>query len=210
MSIRGAFESKFHRQSGASPLVFRLLSGATSQATPFSTISEREERKLAKKIRRNKQRAKLKAGAKSIGSKAKAYGPVFIATYLGVYVTTLSSIFLALDFDIFNAATFGMDAVQAVDKVCGMVEHYLGYEELPQYIRANPRVGTFALAWVMTKFTEPVRFGATVLVVPRLSRALGRSGEVEVEGEKGQVDEGGKEPESEHSQKLEQEKNLNK
>jgi hypothetical protein len=32
--------------------------------------------------------------------------------------------------------------------------------------------GTFLLAWIMTKFTEPVRLGMTVLVVPKLGKFL--------------------------------------
>ncbi len=34
-------------------------------------------------------------------------------------------------------------------------------------------VGTFAIAWVMTKFTEPLRLGFTVATVPTIARWLG-------------------------------------
>ena len=47
----------------------------------------------------------------------KNYGKLAIGTYLGVYITTLGSIFLALDFDVFNAATFGFDHAAAIAKV---------------------------------------------------------------------------------------------
>lgn len=47
----------------------------------------------------------------------KTYGVVAVGTYLGIYVGTLSSVFFALDMDIFNAATFGVDPVKAVEKV---------------------------------------------------------------------------------------------
>jgi hypothetical protein len=47
-----------------------------------------------------------------------------------------------------------------------------GNTALPAYIRENPRVGTFAIAWVMTKFTEPIRLGVTVAVLPKLSKFL--------------------------------------
>ena len=47
----------------------------------------------------------------------KNYGIIAVGTYMGVYVGTLGSVFLALDFDIFNAATFGMDPNYAVHKV---------------------------------------------------------------------------------------------
>lgn len=40
----------------------------------------------------------------------KKYGYVFLGTYLSVYGTTLGSIFIALDFDLFKASDFGYDA----------------------------------------------------------------------------------------------------
>lgn len=33
-----------------------------------------------------------------------------------------------------------------------------------------PVVGTFAVAWVMTKFTEPLRLATTVVIVPPIAR----------------------------------------
>eukprot|EP01038_Epipyxis_sp_PR26KG_P008040 gene8040-10895_t len=112
----------------------------------------------------------------SVSGKLKAmwknYGTLAIGTYLCIYVSTLSSIFLALDFDVFNAATFGLDAVSAVNKVCDLIENTTGSTSIPAYIRTNPRVGTFAIAWVMTKFTEPIRLGVTLATVPSISRFI--------------------------------------
>ena len=34
-------------------------------------------------------------------------------------------------------------------------------------------MGTFAIAWVMTKFTEPLRLGFTLAIVPPIARLLG-------------------------------------
>lgn len=48
----------------------------------------------------------------------KNYGRLAIGTYIGVYIGTLGSIFFALDFDVFNAATFGFDHNAAIAKVC--------------------------------------------------------------------------------------------
>ena len=45
------------------------------------------------------------------------YGAVAIGTYFCVWVMTLTSVFVCLDFDIFNAATFGLDPATAVLKV---------------------------------------------------------------------------------------------
>jgi hypothetical protein len=97
-----------------------------------------------------------------------------VGTYLGVYVTTLGSLFLALDYDIFNAATVGLDPVYAIHMFCDVVENVSGNTHFPDYIRENPRVGTFAIAWVMTKFCEPLRLGFTIATVPTIARWLGR------------------------------------
>ena len=47
----------------------------------------------------------------------KKYGKLAICTYIGVYAGTLGSIFLALDFGVFNASTFGFDHAAAIAKV---------------------------------------------------------------------------------------------
>ena len=47
----------------------------------------------------------------------KNYGKLAIVTYIGVYGSTLASIYLALDLGAFNAATFGFDHAQAITKV---------------------------------------------------------------------------------------------
>lgn len=105
----------------------------------------------------------------------KRYGVVAIGTYLGIYVSVLSSMFFALDYDIFRSSTFGLEPAAAVQKVCDLVESWTGNTFLPGYFRENPRMGTFAVAWVMTKFTEPLRLGLAIAVVPSVARFLGRA-----------------------------------
>ena len=55
---------------------------------------------------------KVEAKDTSIKTKVKElwnnYGYVAVGTYFGIYVTTLGSIFLGLDFDLFNAASVGL------------------------------------------------------------------------------------------------------
>lgn len=101
------------------------------------------------------------------------YGYISIGFYVSLYVTTLSSIFVSLDFDLLQASNFGFDPIESVKKVCDTVEHVTGSTKLPGFIRENPRVGTFAIAWIMTKFTEPIRFAITLAVVPSIARMFG-------------------------------------
>ena len=111
----------------------------------------------------------------------KKYGYLSVGTYLSIYIMTLGAIYTSLEFDIFNAATFGLDPVNMIKKVCDLVESTTGNTQLPAYIKTHPSAGIFAIAWVMTKFTEPVRLGVTIYAVPKISRFLrGRKAAVTV------------------------------
>lgn len=104
----------------------------------------------------------------------KNYGMIAVGTYLTMYVTTLGSLFLAVDYDILNAASVGLDPIVAIDKFCGVVELFTGNHSFPEYVREHPHVGKFGIAWVMCKFTEPLRLGITIAVVPQVAKLLGR------------------------------------
>lgn len=118
------------------------------------------------------------AGAVSLKDKMKYmwknYGYVAIGSYLGLYVITLGSIFLCLDFDVFRASTVGFSPEEAILKVCDIFETVTGSKALPGFIREHPTVGTFAVAWVMTKFTEPLRLGVTLAAVPKIAQFFGK------------------------------------
>ena len=64
-----------------------------------------------------------KKGSDTVTSKSvlrelwNKYGAVAVGTYFSVWVMTLSSIFISLDLDLFNAATFGLDPDTVVLKV---------------------------------------------------------------------------------------------
>jgi hypothetical protein len=45
------------------------------------------------------------------------YGYVAIGTYLGVYVATLSGVFLALDYDLLASSSFGFDPITTTKSV---------------------------------------------------------------------------------------------
>eukprot|EP01040_Poterioochromonas_malhamensis_P015546 gene15546-17426_t len=104
----------------------------------------------------------------------KAYGIVLISTYLGIYISTLGSLFIALDLDLFNAASVGLDPIYAIHKFSDIIQAITGSSSVSGFIRDNPKVGTFAIAWVMTKFTEPLRLGLTIISVPTIAQMLGK------------------------------------
>jgi hypothetical protein len=75
------------------------------------TKSDSEEKKTPAK-------QQVKTVAEKLKKMWKAYGVLAVGTYFGVYVTTLGSLFFALDYDIFNAATVGLDPAYAISMVC--------------------------------------------------------------------------------------------
>jgi len=161
---------RLHKSRRGMPLMFfNNFPKAFARSQHFLFSSETDKTQVGHK----ETSSTVKDGFKTLWKK---YGYVAIGTYLSIYVVTLSSIFLSLDFDLFNAGTFGFDPNAAVFKVCDLFETVTGSKALPAYIKENPRVGTFAIAWVMTKFTEPIRFGVTLAIVPKISRMLKMTG----------------------------------
>jgi hypothetical protein len=110
----------------------------------------------------NKEHEEPKSFKDKVKIMWKKYGRVAIVTYFGVYIGTLSSLFLALDFGLFNSATFGFDHAAAIAKVCllycapfavsmpvtsvttvfcqvcDLYESATGHTELAQYIKGHP------------------------------------------------------------------------
>ncbi|KAF0752345.1 hypothetical protein AaE_006075 [Aphanomyces astaci] len=111
------------------------------------------------------------------------YGWVGVGTYLGVYVVTLGSMFAAIETGLLSTAapsnkddTNGSDdesfnIVKATNKLTdwtksmGLGAHF----NVPD---VSPTTGSFLIAWVATKFTEPVRLAVTLMITPRLARFL--------------------------------------
>jgi hypothetical protein len=75
----------------------------------FSTNVDKENEKP--------KETKAAAFQHGLQSMWKKYGTVFIGTYLSVYVGTLTSLFFALDYDVFSIASIGLDPAAAVSKV---------------------------------------------------------------------------------------------
>jgi hypothetical protein len=92
----------------------------------------------------------------------KQYGVIAVTTYLSIYLGTLGSVFLALDYDIFNAATVGLDPAYAIEKFSHVIETFTGNTSVPAYIRDNPR-GMFIIKFSPKQF--PIYFSLSQLVL---------------------------------------------
>jgi hypothetical protein len=98
--------------SSSSVLSSRLLKNDFQHSSPLS------HSKLFATIPNKKDEEVKPAGLKSkISELWSMYGFVAVGTYAAIYVSTLASIFVSMDYDLFNAATFGFDPIGAVKKV---------------------------------------------------------------------------------------------
>lgn len=88
----------------------------------------------------------------------KKYGAVGVVTYFGLYGATLASFYGAYS----SGLLFAGDVV-------GLIE-FLHLGDFFDESLLTPKVGNFALAWVSTKFTEPLRFAITLGITPSISR----------------------------------------
>ena len=91
------------------------------------------------------------------------YGYLFIGTYFGVYFVTLSGAFVLVR----NKYIPGPDVNEWLQG------SFIKRNMFPNTdIQLSPMVSDFLKAWLVTKLTEPVRAGVTILSMPLLTRYL--------------------------------------
>ena len=66
------------------------------------------------------------------------------------------------------------DLVSTTNRFVKLAED-LGIAQYLEVERVNAKTGSFLLAWIATKFTEPVRLALTIAMTPRIARFLGRA-----------------------------------
>ena len=101
----------------------------------------------------------------------KRYGVVGVITYGTMYVGTLGSFYW-----VFAGGILNFEDLRSLISELGL-SSWFDKTEL------NPKVGTFGLAWIMTKLTEPLRFAITLAITPRLYRLWHRRDALPVDEE---------------------------
>lgn len=93
----------------------------------------------------------------------REYGAFAIVTYLGVYVTTLGSIYGLVE----------LGVIQNVD-VNGWLNNWFIKKAImgDEPVNIPPHMQNLMMAWVMTKLTEPARLVGTLALVPFLVKRL--------------------------------------
>ena len=130
--------------------------------------------------RRIKGAKAARKGAKSFSNMVQQYGPVFIGTYFSVYFTTLGSLFLGVESGVLDPAYImslvaeeGETTKSTVSIVSEFLEHYSWTAPYASKVQENPQMANLAVAWIATKFTEPLRLAFTGAITPRLARKFG-------------------------------------
>lgn len=125
----------------------------------------------------------MRTGAKGLSGMMRKYGPVFVGTYLGVYLTTLGSLFAGVQsglldpaylFSLFGHVDAG-ETVNTVDLVVNWMKHTSFTEPYAPWMEERPYLANFAVSWIAVKFTEPIRMPVAIGLTPRVSRFLGYS-----------------------------------
>ena len=93
----------------------------------------------------------------------RSYGYLFVGGYFGLYFCTLGGLF----FCVHSGIVKGPDVNTWINK-----SSFKQYIKKEGDIALSPLVTELLTAWLVTKTTEPLRFGITVVTVPLLVRYL--------------------------------------
>ena len=168
----------------------------TTATTKNMRERARDMSELARQASRTGARrgsAMAKQGAKTTYQKLKQYGPVFVGTYASLYLITLGTIYGGVDSGsidpvtlfshISNIAGHVGTEVSGADEmaeskstaqiVISYLDHYSWTRPAVPFLEKNPHFANLGVAWVATKFTEPVRLVVTMGIVPKLADYLG-------------------------------------
>ena len=107
-------------------------------------------------VRMNRERGIANFVPKSISKPAKKYGTTFVGLYYAVYFSTLGSMYMAVD----SGVVIPRDATKKLNEWGWTVDEI------------NPKQGSLFAAWILTKFTEPVRAALTLVITPPVANHL--------------------------------------
>ncbi len=160
----------------------RCFSATTKEGTRAERFRERaEEMRDNASERWHELREDPKKGALAFGAMMKKYGPVFIGTYLGVYLTTLALFFGGIETGVLDPVVLfqwiGSDSGSVTSTTYDLVMEFMKNHAVTKpavpYLEKYPAMANFAVAWITVKFTEPVRLPVALFLTPRVARVVG-------------------------------------
>ncbi|OQR80892.1 hypothetical protein ACHHYP_17084 [Achlya hypogyna] len=112
------------------------------------------------------------------------YGLVAVGTYLSIYGVVLGSMYAAIETGVLSTkkerkegdADDGESPLNILTATNRMMEwtNKIGIGQYLDIPEVNSKTSAFLIAWVATKFTEPLRFAVTLMVTPRVARFVRR------------------------------------
>jgi Protein of unknown function (DUF1279) len=110
----------------------------------------------------------------------RRYGLVAVGTYFGIYFSTLGGLYFVFEYGFMTASDVPAGGEHAIATLKSLIERLPDWLEkyvntLYVKMQEEPRFRNFALAWITTKVTEPVRLFLTAVVTPRVARLVGRA-----------------------------------
>jgi hypothetical protein len=134
--------------------------------------------------------ASARKGAKTVGEMFRMYGPVFVGTYATIYVSTLGALYAGVQSGALDpVALFGWlgqdtgDCHNTVDLVVDFMQKHTFTESYAPSVEKHPHLANLAVAWIATKFTEPIRLAIALPLTPRIARYFGYGPQDPVEPE---------------------------
>jgi hypothetical protein len=119
-------------------------------------------------------------GAKTVGDMFRMYGPVFVGTYATVYLSTLGALFAGVQSGALDPMVLfgwlGQDTGEChntVDLVVDFMQKHTFTEAYAPSVEKHPYLANLAVAWIATKFTEPIRLAVALPLTPRVARYFG-------------------------------------
>jgi hypothetical protein len=115
------------------------------------------------------------ASSSGMATLVRRNGPLVWKTYWGVYFGSLGAVFLGLQSGLVNPSGISLSARGGTSATTGDVlfNFLKSRPRLTPYsswIKSHPMVANLAVAWLVTEACEPIRIGATCVLVPLLSR----------------------------------------
>jgi hypothetical protein len=200
--------SEQHHQHSMPRISLSLPRYASSSST--ADKKEEDDESSTSRERFQDRREQGTVAAKSFTDLLRRYGPVFVGTYLTVYVSTVAGIFVGVESGVLDPA-FILSMVadnsdpENVKSTAEIITEFLeGYSWTAPYaptVERHPEMANLAVAWIATKFTEPVRLGVTAIIVPRVARTFGFAAKTEELEEEVIIEETKEEVSKEVSQK---------
>ena len=97
---------------------------------------------------------------------------VFVVFYFGMYGCTLTGLFYGFDSNVIPVPAI-LDPAIVAAKLGSLLDTLRVPEYLSQWVKTNPKAGSYAMAWATAKLTEPVRFLFAIYCTPKIAVQLG-------------------------------------